>query len=45
VQQALRKRAAAIAWTPGLVLDYARALRVAIDPPPLGVVTLTSGGI
>jgi hypothetical protein len=23
-----------------LVLDYARALRVAIEPPPLGLVTL-----
>ncbi len=34
--------AEATAWTPGLVLDYARALRVAINPPPLGIVTLTA---
>ena len=38
----LRKHAEAIAWTPGVVLDYARALRVAVNPPPLGIVTLTS---
>jgi hypothetical protein len=31
-----------MAWTPGLVLDYARSLRVAVNPPPLGIVTLTS---
>ncbi len=37
----LRHHAEAMAWTPGLTLDYARALRVAIDPPPLGIVTLT----
>lgn len=38
----LRRHAESMAWTPGLVLDYARSLRVAIDPPPLGVVTLTA---
>jgi len=38
----LRKHAQSMAWTPGLVLDYARSLRVAINPPPLGIVTLTS---
>jgi hypothetical protein len=38
----LRRHAESMAWTPGLVLDYARALRVAIEPPPLGVVTLTT---
>jgi uncharacterized membrane protein HdeD (DUF308 family) len=38
----LRKHAESMAWTPGLVLDYARALRVAVSPPPLGLVTLTS---
>lgn len=36
----LRKRAEAMAWTPGLVLDYARALKVAIHPTPLGWYTL-----
>ncbi len=38
----LRKHAESMAWTPGLVLDYARSLRVAINPPPLGIVTLTT---
>jgi uncharacterized membrane protein HdeD (DUF308 family) len=38
----LRKHAEAAAWTPGVVLDYARTLRVAINPPPLGIVTLSS---
>jgi uncharacterized membrane protein HdeD (DUF308 family) len=38
----LRKHAQAMAWTPGLVLDYARSLRVAVNPPPLGLVTLTA---
>jgi hypothetical protein len=42
VASQLRKHAEAMAWTPGLVLDYARALRVAINPPPLGIVTLTA---
>jgi uncharacterized membrane protein HdeD (DUF308 family) len=42
VASQLRKHAEAMAWTPGLVLDYARSLRVAINPPPLGLVTLTS---
>ena len=42
VASQLRKHAEAMAWTPGLVLDYARALRVAIHPPPLGLVTLTA---
>ncbi|MFL1493560.1 HdeD family acid-resistance protein [Pseudomonas antarctica] len=31
----IRKRANAMAWTPGLVLDYARALNAAIESPPL----------
>lgn len=38
----LRKHARSMAWTPGLVLDYARALRVAMHPPPLGIVTLSA---
>jgi hypothetical protein len=36
----LRKRAEAMAWTPGLVLDYARALNAAIQPSPWGWYTL-----
>jgi uncharacterized membrane protein HdeD (DUF308 family) len=42
VASQLRKHARSMAWTPGLVLDYARSLRVAINPPPLGIVTLTA---
>jgi uncharacterized membrane protein HdeD (DUF308 family) len=30
----LRRRAEAMAWTPGLVLDYARLLQVIVEPPP-----------
>jgi uncharacterized membrane protein HdeD (DUF308 family) len=30
----VRKRADTMAWTPGLVLDYARALNAVLDPPP-----------
>jgi uncharacterized membrane protein HdeD (DUF308 family) len=41
VASQLRQHAETMAWTPGLVLDYARALRVAINPPPLGIVTLS----
>lgn len=40
----LRKQCESMAWTPGLVLDYARSLRVAMDQPPLGLVTLASLG-
>jgi uncharacterized membrane protein HdeD (DUF308 family) len=32
----LRKRAEAMAWTPGLALDYARAIKAAIHPTPWG---------
>lgn len=32
----LRHRARTMAWTPGLVLDYARALRVVTHPPAIG---------
>lgn len=32
----VRKRAEAMAWTPGLVLDYALALHAAIEPVPPG---------
>ncbi|GGA21978.1 HdeD family acid-resistance protein [Dyella nitratireducens] len=38
----LERRARAMAWTPGLVLDYARTLRAAIQPTPLGWSTLVS---
>ncbi|MFM0593077.1 HdeD family acid-resistance protein [Paraburkholderia dilworthii] len=36
----LRKRAATMAWTPGLTLDYARALSMLADPRPSGWVTM-----
>lgn len=32
----VRKRAATMAWTPGLTLDYARALSMLADPRPSG---------
>ena len=32
----IRKRAATMAWTPGLTLDYARALSMLADPRPFG---------
>ncbi len=31
----LRQRALTMTWTPGLVLDYARALQRVVEPPPL----------
>ncbi|WP_347557389.1 MFS transporter [Robbsia sp. KACC 23696] len=31
----IRHRATTMAWTPGLTLDYARALRIVTNPPPL----------
>lgn len=37
----LRKRAETMAWTPGLVLDYARALSMLADPRPTGWVNTT----
>jgi uncharacterized membrane protein HdeD (DUF308 family) len=36
----VRKRAATMAWTPGLTLDYARALSMLADPRPSGWVTM-----
>jgi uncharacterized membrane protein HdeD (DUF308 family) len=36
----VRKRAATMAWTPGLTLDYARALSMLADPRPLGWVKM-----
>nr|WP_199045236.1 hypothetical protein [Dyella sp. ASV24] len=36
VANQLRRRAESMAWTPGLVLDYSRALSAAIQPAPWG---------
>jgi len=36
----MRHRAEMMTWTPGLVLDYARAMRLILDPPPLGWTTI-----
>ena len=38
----LRKRAMTMAWTPGLVLDYARAVSMLVDPRPFGWITMSS---
>jgi uncharacterized membrane protein HdeD (DUF308 family) len=38
----IRKRAETMAWTPGLVLDYARALSMLADPRPTGWVNTAS---
>lgn len=32
----LRRRAEAMAWTPGLILDYARLMHVVVEPRPVG---------
>nr|WP_279343559.1 DUF308 domain-containing protein [Variovorax terrae] len=37
----IRKRAATMAWTPGLTLDYARAISMLADPRPFGWVKMT----
>jgi hypothetical protein len=34
VASVLRRRAEAMAWTPGLILDYARLLQVVVEPVP-----------
>ncbi|MGB8920345.1 MAG: DUF308 domain-containing protein [Pseudomonas sp.] len=39
----VRKRAEAMAWTPGLVLDYALALHAAIEPAPPGWHSMYAG--
>lgn len=39
----VRKRAEAMAWTPGLLLDYARALHAAIEPAPAGWHSVVAG--
>jgi len=36
----IRKRAATMAWTPGLTLDYARAISMLADPRPFGWVKM-----
>jgi hypothetical protein len=36
----VRKRSATMAWTPGLTLDYARALSMLADPRPSGWVKM-----
>ncbi|APH59664.1 HdeD family acid-resistance protein [Granulibacter bethesdensis] len=38
----LRQRAESMAWTPGLVLDYARALSAVIEPPPISWLSLAA---
>ncbi|SAK45706.1 membrane protein [Caballeronia catudaia] len=37
----VRKRAVTMAWTPGLTLDYARALSMVADPRPYGWLKVT----
>ncbi|MDK3024008.1 DUF308 domain-containing protein [Cupriavidus taiwanensis] len=37
----IRKRAKTMAWTPGLTLDYARALSMLADPRPSGWASMT----
>ena len=32
----LRARAETMTWTPGLLLDYARAMRRVVEPRPIG---------
>lgn len=41
----IRKRAETMAWTPGLVLDYARALSMLADPRPTGWLNTTSRAV
>ncbi|HEY0295491.1 MAG TPA: DUF308 domain-containing protein, partial [Bordetella sp.] len=36
VASQIRKRATTMAWTPGLTLDYARAMSMLADPRPSG---------
>jgi uncharacterized membrane protein HdeD (DUF308 family) len=40
VASQLYRRANTMAWTPGLALDYARALRRIVDPPPVAWLAL-----
>jgi uncharacterized membrane protein HdeD (DUF308 family) len=41
----VRERAESMAWTPGLVLDYARSLRASLNPPPLPVMAVLRGAV
>lgn len=41
----VRKRAATMAWTPGLTLDYARALSMLADPRPSGWVKMARSAL
>lgn len=41
----IRKRAVTMAWTPGLALDYARALSMLADPRPFAWWKITRGAV
>lgn len=41
----IRKRASTMAWTPGLALDYARALSMLADPRPAGWMATIKRGL
>jgi uncharacterized membrane protein HdeD (DUF308 family) len=45
VASQLYRRADTMAWTPGLVLDYARTLHRIVDPPPVAWLTLARAAI
>ncbi|OZI31715.1 hypothetical protein CAL29_27980 [Bordetella genomosp. 10] len=45
VASQIRKRALTMAWTPGLTLDYARALSMLADPRPFGWWTMLQAAI
>ncbi|MYZ41631.1 HdeD family acid-resistance protein [Schauerella aestuarii] len=45
VASQIRKRATTMAWTPGLTLDYARAMSMLADPRPFGWWTMWHGTI
>ena len=42
---AVRHRADAMTWTPGLILDYARALHRVVEPPSVGWVLRLKGAL
>lgn len=45
VASQIRKRAVTMAWTPGLTLDYARAMSMLADPRPFGWWTMWQAAI
>jgi len=45
VASQIRKRAVTMAWTPGLTLDYARAMSMLADPRPFGWWSMWQGTI